>query len=143
MGDNVFSDPKFTPTCTTRSATIFKRPYGYDRTAHTANNSERCSVSAFSETTTQGIVANIFTSWYKTAVKNISMTTLHSYRYSVFKCTFPIIVCPIADYAAVTKRIRKVRVSTVCEYFRLSAEVVISRMRAVFPHSVASHRRQY
>lgn len=49
MGNNVFSDPKFTPTCTTRSATSFKRPYGYDRTAHTANNSERCSVSAFSD----------------------------------------------------------------------------------------------
>jgi serine kinase of HPr protein (carbohydrate metabolism regulator) len=35
------------------------------------------------------------------------------------------------------------KVSTVCEYFRRSAEVVISRMRAVFPHSLASHRRQY
>ena len=40
-----------------------------------------------------------------------------------------------------TKRIRKV--STICEYFRRSVEVVISRMRAVFPHSLASHRRQY
>jgi hypothetical protein len=40
-----------------------------------------------------------------------------------------------------TKRIRKV--STVCEYFRRSAEVVILRMRVVFPHLLASHRRPY
>jgi hypothetical protein len=40
-----------------------------------------------------------------------------------------------------TKRIRKV--ITVSEYFRRSVEVVISRMRAVSPYSLASHRRQY
>jgi hypothetical protein len=40
-----------------------------------------------------------------------------------------------------TKHIRKVGI--VCEYFRRSADVVISCMRAVFPHSLASHRRQY
>ena len=40
-----------------------------------------------------------------------------------------------------TKRIRKV--STVFEYFRRSAEVVDSSMRAVFPYSLASHRHQY
>ena len=34
-------------------------------------------------------------------------------------------------------------VSTICEYFRRSAEVVISRMCAVFPRSLANHRRQY
>jgi hypothetical protein len=35
------------------------------------------------------------------------------------------------------------KVSTVCEYFRRSAEAEISCMRAVFPNSLASHRRQY
>jgi hypothetical protein len=35
------------------------------------------------------------------------------------------------------------KVSTVYEYFRRSAEVVISRMRAVFPDSLRSHRRRY
>jgi hypothetical protein len=46
-----------------------------------------------------------------------------------------------------TKRIQKV--STVCEYFRRSAEVVISRMpmkegrQRIFPLSMASYRRRH
>ena len=58
------------------------------------------------------------------------------FMYSVFSSKN---IIPFNE--TIMKRKRQVR--TVCEYFRRSAEVVISRMRAVFPHSSASHGRQY
>jgi hypothetical protein len=51
----------------------------------------------------------------------------------------PTIICKIyltASYKAYSE-------STLCEYFRHSAEVVVLRMRAVLPCSLASHRRKY
>ena len=49
----------------------------------------------------------------------------------------------IRRYIRLATRYESYTKSTVCEYFRRSAEVVILRMRAVFRHSLASHRRKY
>jgi hypothetical protein len=70
------------------------------------------------------------TCWlFKIEVKLTPQSTVHLGVVVSYRC----------HYLTNTKVIRKV--NTVYEYFRRSVEVVILLLRAVFPHSLASHRR--
>jgi hypothetical protein len=58
----------------------------------------------------------------------------------MMQCVFLVLLGFVSEKMSIIYDMQCIRkVSTVCKYFLCSAEVVISRVCAVFPHSLASH----